>query len=602
MKKMFFRLTKADESLREVSGVMVTETPDKTGEVFDYKTSKPLFEKWSDGISKASAGKSLGNVREMHQSSAIGKVVNMAFDDAAASIGITAKIVDDKAWKKVTEGVLTGFSIGGSYAKKWADGELTRYTANPVEVSLVDNPCVPDATFAYFRAAGAGAELRKLVGSPVHQFWACKVTGHSHETKAEALDCAKAPVPPVKGDTVPATVEGPNDNERDGRLQNPGEDAVPLVDDNAPDDADDLPADDGDDDAGHAGGEVEVVSDAASEADGHAHEQDFKAPTASPGTGGVQDSMKVAARSDTSPKEGESKYGDVTFADAKNKKYPIDTPAHIRAAWNYINKPANSGKYSSADASTIKAKIVAAWKKKIDPKGPPSAADKAATFAETHPELVKGLEAIARKCSIYTVQAIASLAGQASYVEDDLEAQDSDIADAASAITAQIHELLVQAAEEAQSDYEGEEAGEMAQDGYGKAIVAAFEKAETLDVAMVAAELAKEATVAKDEKETMTKLAASEQLSKAVTDGIAKAMEPFAARLEAIEKNVNGSVEVLEKVVERVMMLPAPAKGVLRVVKSTDGDGGAGKETPAEVKKTSLESMKDALAKPSRTF
>lgn len=85
------------------------------------------------------------------------------------------------------------------------------------------------------------------------------------------------------------------------------------------------------------------------------------------------DVEKVAERKDVSPKEGESKYGDVDFADEKNNKYPIDTEAHIRAAWNYINKPKNAGKYSAEDAKKIKAKIVSAWKKVIDKDGPPSA-------------------------------------------------------------------------------------------------------------------------------------------------------------------------------------------------------------------------------------
>lgn len=84
----------------------------------------------------------------------------------------------------------------------------------------------------------------------------------------------------------------------------------------------------------------------------------------------------IATRADASPKEGESKYGDVKFADEKNKKYPIDTEEHIRAAWNYINKSANASKYGSGDVATIKSKIVAAWKSKIDKDGPPSAVAK----------------------------------------------------------------------------------------------------------------------------------------------------------------------------------------------------------------------------------
>lgn len=84
----------------------------------------------------------------------------------------------------------------------------------------------------------------------------------------------------------------------------------------------------------------------------------------------------ISKRPDANPKEGEKKYGDVTYADETNKKYPIDTEEHIRAAWNYINKEGNASKYSPEEVKAIKAKIVSAWKKKIDPAGPPSAEEK----------------------------------------------------------------------------------------------------------------------------------------------------------------------------------------------------------------------------------
>lgn len=65
-------------------------------------------------------------------------------------------------------------------------------------------------------------------------------------------------------------------------------------------------------------------------------------------------------------------YGKVEYADPAEGKYPIDTEEHIRAAWNYVNKPKNATILGEKAAST-RAKIIAAWKKKIDPKGPPSA-------------------------------------------------------------------------------------------------------------------------------------------------------------------------------------------------------------------------------------
>jgi hypothetical protein len=72
---------------------------------------------------------------------------------------------------------------------------------------------------------------------------------------------------------------------------------------------------------------------------------------------------KIAAREDANPKEGESKYGDVQFADEKNKKYPLDTPEHVRAAASYFGKDANRSKYDAEDQKKIDAKIAAAEKK-----------------------------------------------------------------------------------------------------------------------------------------------------------------------------------------------------------------------------------------------
>lgn len=71
----------------------------------------------------------------------------------------------------------------------------------------------------------------------------------------------------------------------------------------------------------------------------------------------------IEKREDVSPKEGKSQYGDVTFADEKNKKYPLDSETHVKAAWSYINMPKNASKYSAEDVKTIKGKIKRAGKK-----------------------------------------------------------------------------------------------------------------------------------------------------------------------------------------------------------------------------------------------
>jgi len=65
----------------------------------------------------------------------------------------------------------------------------------------------------------------------------------------------------------------------------------------------------------------------------------------------------VHKRDDVSPEQGEREYGDVAFADPTNKKYPIDTAEHVRAAWAYINKAGNADKYSHTDAEKIRDRI-----------------------------------------------------------------------------------------------------------------------------------------------------------------------------------------------------------------------------------------------------
>jgi len=81
-------------------------------------------------------------------------------------------------------------------------------------------------------------------------------------------------------------------------------------------------------------------------------------------------SAKIERREDVNPERGEKEYGDVAFADPTNKKYPIDTAEHIRAAWSYINHKDNAAKYDDDEVDTIKDRIMKAAKKhdvEIDP-------------------------------------------------------------------------------------------------------------------------------------------------------------------------------------------------------------------------------------------
>jgi phage head maturation protease len=163
--RLFIPIGKIDEAQRLVYGTLTEETPDKSGEIFDYASGKPAIQAWSDEIKAASKGKSLGNVRAMHGNIAAGKFTDIHYDDAAKRIEGAAKIVDDDEWEKVLSGVYNGFSIGGSYTKRWQDKDnpsIWRYTPKLSEISLVDNPCVPTATFEYIKADGS-VEMRKFI-------------------------------------------------------------------------------------------------------------------------------------------------------------------------------------------------------------------------------------------------------------------------------------------------------------------------------------------------------------------------------------------------------------------------------------------------------
>lgn len=71
-------------------------------------------------------------------------------------------------------------------------------------------------------------------------------------------------------------------------------------------------------------------------------------------------------------------YADPGYQPDGRRRYPIDTPEHIRAAWAYIGRAENASRYAPVQLARIRSRIIARWKERIDPAGPPAAADKAA--------------------------------------------------------------------------------------------------------------------------------------------------------------------------------------------------------------------------------
>lgn len=160
----FIPFAKVDVARREVWGIVTAEIPDKDNEVCDYAGSKPFYQAVIDEMSKATDGANYFPLRYMHQLEAVGKCIGFDFRDADREIFMGFKVVDDEAWNKVLEKVLTGFSHGGKIVEIKPDPVFEgckRYIADPSEISLVDNPCLANAHFAMVKLDGT-VELCKF--------------------------------------------------------------------------------------------------------------------------------------------------------------------------------------------------------------------------------------------------------------------------------------------------------------------------------------------------------------------------------------------------------------------------------------------------------
>jgi len=138
-------LTKVDKERRVVSGFASLDNIDKQDDIVTAEASMDAFAKFR------------GNIREMHQPLAVGKMVSFKadkyFDPESKKFynGVFVSAYVSKGaqdtWEKVLDGTLTGFSIGGRM-NKWDDGFdeksdkairiIKQYDL--IELSLVDSP------------------------------------------------------------------------------------------------------------------------------------------------------------------------------------------------------------------------------------------------------------------------------------------------------------------------------------------------------------------------------------------------------------------------------------------------------------------------------
>ena len=137
--------TKVNREKRTVSGFATLDNVDQTGDVVTAEASIKAFENFR------------GNLREMHQSVAVGKVVSFKpetyYDQTTKKfyngVYVTSYISKgaQDTWEKVLDGTLSGFSIGGKI--KDSDNEVNKATGQSVrfikdydlvELSIVDSP------------------------------------------------------------------------------------------------------------------------------------------------------------------------------------------------------------------------------------------------------------------------------------------------------------------------------------------------------------------------------------------------------------------------------------------------------------------------------
>ena len=167
---------KVDQERRIVSGFATLDNIDKQNDIVTTEASMAAFKKFR------------GNLREMHQPSAVGKVVSFKedryFDPETKKFysGVYVSAYVSKGaqdtWEKVLDGTLTGFSIGGNITK--ADDEFNETLNKPVriikeynltELSLVDNPANEFANVISIEKGELGGYLAKAVVDTV--YW-CK--------------------------------------------------------------------------------------------------------------------------------------------------------------------------------------------------------------------------------------------------------------------------------------------------------------------------------------------------------------------------------------------------------------------------------------------
>jgi acyl carrier protein len=201
--QLSFPIAKVNKEKRTVSGFASLDNIDRHGDIVTSDASKKAFERFR------------GNIREMHQPVAVGKMLSFNYDSfldkesnkTYNGVYVTAYVSKgaQDTWEKVLDGTLTGFSIGGnivdSKMEKANDGSgedrrvIHDYDLH--ELSLVDSPANPLANIFSIQKTDGGSIFKGMIADIVTEnvFW-CK----NDQIASSSIDAAKDCI--VCGDTM----------------------------------------------------------------------------------------------------------------------------------------------------------------------------------------------------------------------------------------------------------------------------------------------------------------------------------------------------------------------------------------------------------------
>lgn len=198
--KLSMPIAKVDVERRIVSGFATLDNIDKQADIVPTDVSIKAFEMFR------------GNLREMHQSIAVGKVVNFRqekFFDKSSDRLYNGVYVDayiskgaQDTWEKVLDGTLSGFSIGGII--KDSENAYDENVAKTIrivkdyelnELSLVDNPANQFANVVSIQKINKDAKIDGIIAkADLENIYWCENDGIVRLSEVDDSSCPSCEV------------------------------------------------------------------------------------------------------------------------------------------------------------------------------------------------------------------------------------------------------------------------------------------------------------------------------------------------------------------------------------------------------------------------